>query len=238
MAAAASTWIAVGAADPGRAVHASSDYSRRGDFGAYGVSVPVDLAGEGLVGESLAGGDEPLPLTMLIAGWLRAEATKTEATKTEATKKEESQAISVIPLVVDPGASPAECAERGRELAGLLASTSEPVGVLVVADGATALTPSAPGGGQRESAVALQQVIDAALADADLDALAALDPDASAADGVGGRAAWQVLAAACTSTSTDVPLSVRSDVLYSDAPFGVGYTVAVWTPLAASGATP
>ncbi|MGB3603954.1 hypothetical protein [Gordonia sp. (in: high G+C Gram-positive bacteria)] len=204
LASAASSWIAVGAADLAGGARGSIDYSGTGEFGAYGVSVPVNL---GKKGEST--GSQPLPLSMLIACWIRGEV---------------AQDISITPFVVDPEASPAECAARGRELAALLSATPEPVGVLVVADGSTALSSSAPGGGLRESAVELQQMIDTAIAAADCEAITELDPSACAVEGVGGRAAWQTAAAACTT-----PLAAKVD--YCAAPFGVGYTVATWTPV-------
>ncbi|MFT4127318.1 MAG: hypothetical protein QM662_13960, partial [Gordonia sp. (in: high G+C Gram-positive bacteria)] len=99
-----------------------------------------------------------------------------------------------------------------------------PVGVLVVGDGATALSAQAPGGGLRVSAVAVQERIDAALASADRPALAALDPQVCAAEGVGGRTVWQVAAALVGDRA------VAPDLRYAAAPFGVGYTVVTWTP--------
>ena len=53
-------------------------------------------------------------------------------------------------------------------------------------------------------------------------ALAALDPGLAAELAVAGRAPWQVLAAAACG-------DWAADLLYSDAPFGVAYHVAVWT---------
>ncbi|GEE02575.1 hypothetical protein nbrc107696_30210 [Gordonia spumicola] len=187
--ASADRWIAIGA--DGRA--------RR--FAAYGVDVPVSV--------SRTGDDVPLPLSMLIAAWLRGR-TAPDAT--------------VDAHLVADDASPAEAAERGRRLAEIIDADPEPVGLLVVGDGATALSASAPGGGDRPSAHEVQAVIDTAFAAADAEALNALDPRVCDAEGVGGRAPWQVLAglaAGRTFTPT---------VRFVGAPFGVGYTVATWTP--------
>ncbi|MBY4569743.1 hypothetical protein ACN95_06855 [Gordonia sihwensis] len=224
---AADRWIALGAADRAGSAGAT-DYRSCGDFGGYGVPHPVRLGGPPTEGA-------PLPLSMLIAGWVRGEADGG------------GERTTVTPWVVDPEWSPDQCAAAGLELARALSDGGDPdsddpdsgdpdsgdrVGLLVVADGCTALSPGAPGGGERPSAIALQRRIDDALARADTGALAALDADACAAEGVGGRAAWQVLAAACGGPAADVAVSdvAAAEVLYRDAPFGVGYTVAVWSP--------
>ncbi|GAC80317.1 hypothetical protein SAMN04488550_1985 [Gordonia malaquae] len=170
-------------------------------FSSYGVDVPVTLRA--------GGDDERSPLSMLIAAWLRGQT---------------SPAASIRPLVVDPSWTPQEAASAGFDLAASIGDYPIPVGVLVVADGATALTPSAPGGGDRPSAHALQRTVDDAIASVDLEALAALDPAACEADGVGGRVALQVLAALARGHE------MTSELRYADAPLGVGYTVATWTP--------
>ena len=62
-----------------------------------------------------------------------------------------------------------------------------------------------------------------ALANADAETLAALDPDLATELGAAGRAPWQVLAAA-------TPGDWRGELHYSAAPYGVGYFVASWSP--------
>ena len=174
-----------------------------GGFGRFGVDVPVSL--------ERAGGERPpgrLPLSMLIAGWLRGQV----------------DAESVRPVVVDPDVRPEVACELGRALGAEISADPELIGVLVVADGATALTPKAPGGGRRDSAVELQQRIVDGIGAADVDVLRGLDVAACDAEGVAGRAAWQVVAGLVG----DSPMTAK--VLYSDAPFGVGYVVAAWTP--------
>ncbi|MFW0784783.1 hypothetical protein AAFP35_09690 [Gordonia sp. CPCC 206044] len=194
-------WIAVGASDGD-----PRDVGVSGTFAAYGVDHPVSL-------EVAAPGDPTtrtggLPLSMLIAAWLRGE----------------SKADSVTPVLVGVDASSDECARIGAELADRIAADPEPIGVLVVGDGAISLSARAPGGGLRDEAVVLQGQVDAAIASADTATLAGLDIDRCAAESVAGRPAWQVAAGLCG----DRPMAV--DVRYADAPFGVGYTVAVWTP--------
>ncbi|MGC5258567.1 hypothetical protein ACPXCG_19675 [Gordonia sp. DT218] len=197
----ASTWIAIGATDTG-----VDQVGTAGTFLPYGVDVPVFL-GAGDVG-GRPGDTRGLPLSLLIAGWLRAEA----------------GAGVVTPVPVAAGATPEQCAQLGAEVAGRVDGQSERIGVLVVGDGAISLSPRAPGGGLRESAVRLQQLIDDALGSADAAALAGLDPEVCVAEGVGGRPAWQVAAALCAGRT------MRGELRYARAPFGVGYVVAVWTP--------
>ncbi|NDZ92540.1 hypothetical protein G3I13_10065 [Streptomyces sp. SID6673] len=201
LAATASTWIAVGATDTD-----ADQVGTAGTFRPYGVDVPVflDAADAGGRADDTRG----LPLSLLIAGWLRAEA----------------GADVVTPVPVAPGETPARCAQLGAELAGRVDGESEPIGVLVVGDGAISLSPRAPGGGLRETGVRLQQIIDDALGTADVAALAGLDPEVCAAEGVGGRPVWQVAAALCAGRR------MHGELRYARAPFGVGYVVAVWTP--------
>ncbi|NDK89448.1 hypothetical protein GYA93_07605 [Gordonia desulfuricans] len=232
-----SSWIAIGVADEGTGAidgvgHADPDgpdpdgadpdgadldcadraridagQPASGTFARFGVDLPVRLSTRGV--PTAPGPLDPrLPLSMLIAGWLRGQ----------------MGVESIRPVTVAPAADPAHCADIGAALASCVDSDPAPVGVLVVGDGATALSAKAPGGGLRAEAVALQQDIDGALGSADRGALARLT-DADCRDvGVGGRPAWQVAAALVG----DRP--VRSDVHYAGAPFGVGYVVATWTP--------
>lgn len=206
-------WVAVGAADPGRDPVRPEAYARGGDFGAYGVAVAVDL------GPADVAGTHRLPLSMLIAGWLRGE----------------SGADAVDPHVIAADTTPQTCATIGRALAADLAAVAadEPIGILVVGDGSFALSAKSPGGGRDPSAVAVQEQIDTALTTGDVAALAALDPAACAAAGVGGRAAWQVAAGLCAGLihagRRPDACSVDVTARYVGAPFGVGYVVAEWT---------
>jgi len=92
---------------------------------------------------------------------------------------------------------------------------SDPIGVLVVADGANTLTPAAPGGYDPGNAGA-QLALDDALAHGDVPALMQLPPQ------ILGRVAFQVLAG----LTGPEPRSAKE--LYRGAPYGVGYFAGVW----------
>ncbi|WP_124707080.1 class III extradiol ring-cleavage dioxygenase family protein [Gordonia insulae] len=200
------TWIAIGVADSATASRPGlgQDVPTAGSFARYGVDVAASLRRETASGDS----GRDLPLSMLIAGWLRAE----------------TEVGTVEPVVMSPDATPAECARIGVDLGARVDAADGRVGVLVVGDGAISLSAKAPGGGLRASAVALQARIDTAISDADTAALAALDADDCAAEGVSGRTPWQVAAQLCR----DRPMVAHMH--YAQAPFGVGYVVATWTP--------
>lgn len=119
--------------------------------------------------------------------------------------------------------SPAACAALGTALAAECAADPAPVGLLVLGDGAATHTERAPGH-LDERAGGFDAQVSRALRDADRAALAALDPGLAAELFVGGRAPWQVLAAATAGPTW------RGELLHSSMPFGVAYHVAVWTP--------
>ena len=135
---------------------------------------------------------------------------------------------------VTGSAPPDECARIGRDLA----APAERVALLVMGDGSARRSVSAPGY-LDERAGPFDAEVERAVRDLDLDALAALDPALAADLLVSGRPAWQVLAAALGATrSGAAPGSaggraagggLRPEILYSGAPFGVGYLVAVLT---------
>ncbi len=191
-------WIVVGVD------RTSSTYGEAtvGTLRGFGVDVVVSLSG----GTAQIAADPDLPLAVLIAGWLRGTAAPDDA-------------VEVRTIAAD--ASSGRCAEFGEELRRELDASAASWGVLVLADGANTLTPKAPGSFD-ERAEEVQRRIDDALASADVDALAGLHPDLCASLGVGGRAAWQVLAALAG------PDANTTRELYRGAPFGVGYFVGNW----------
>ena len=170
-----------------------------GTFGGYGVDVRVSLSDR-------AGGaaPKPLPLCALVAGWVR-------------TTYAPSASAEVWVYAADHTVDAALA--RGRALRAEADAAPEPVGVLVVADGANTLTASSPGGYDPGS-VPVQAALDDALAAGDTDALTRLP------DGIVGRVAFQVLAGLLGTS----PWQARE--LYRGAPYGVGYTVAAWRPKA------
>jgi hypothetical protein len=114
-------------------------------------------------------------------------------------------------------AAPAEAAALGRELA----ARPERTVLLVAGDGSARRGPKAPGY-EDPRAQPFDAGVRAALAAADTAALAALDPSLAAELLAAGRAAWQVLAAACADGGYEAVID------YADDPFGVQYTVARW----------
>ncbi|GGK82802.1 hypothetical protein Sme01_16830 [Sphaerisporangium melleum] len=146
-------------------------------------------------------------------------------------------------VAVASDATPAACARLGAELAG----QASRVALLVMGDGSAKLTVKSPGYHDpraRDHDDALAR----ALGGADAVALAALDPGEAAELWVAGRAAFQTLAGAAaahgergergaederaTAPGAGGPEAggrYRGELLYADAPYGVGYLVARWS---------
>ena len=131
-------------------------------------------------------------------------------------------------------AAPDDCLRLGHQVA----RSAARVALLAMGDGSARRTASAPGY-LDERAAPFDAAVERAVRDADLAALAALDPDLAADLMAVGRPAWQVLAAALGAAGAgDDPAAadgpppgpLRTEVLYSDAPFGVAYLVATLAP--------
>lgn len=114
--------------------------------------------------------------------------------------------------------------DQVADLARAVARRPERVGLLVMGDGSARRGVKAPGH-LDERAFAFDERVHRALADADPSALLGLEPGLAADLLVAGRAALQVMAAAVAEGGG----SYRPEVLYADDPFGVMYTVAVWS---------
>ncbi|MGV0643445.1 hypothetical protein ABQE44_08560 [Mycolicibacterium sp. XJ2546] len=185
-------WIAVGV-ERADAVVAPD---RLGTFAGYGADVRVALA-PGVDGEPTW-----LPLCALVTGWLRGQVNP--------------EARAEVRVYADAHGADTALA-RGRALRAEVDEAVEPVGVLVVADGAHTLTPSAPGGYEPDS-IPAQHALDDALAAGDVAALARLPA------GAVGRVGYQVLA------GLTEPGPATATELYRGAPYGVGYFVGVWKP--------
>ncbi|KAA9159940.1 hypothetical protein FPZ12_018765 [Amycolatopsis acidicola] len=142
--------------------------------------------------------ESTLPLPALVAGWLRAQA----------------GAGSVEMHLVAADTEPAECARIGKQL-----DDSGATGLLVLGDGSNRHGPRSPGS-EDERAPGFDSDVAKALQTADAGALLEIDPALARSLGAGGRVPWQVLAG--------VGDGWRPELLYSEAPFGVGYHVAVW----------
>jgi hypothetical protein len=187
-----SRWVAVGVG----AADAVLGPDRVGTFAGYGVDRRVSLSPDA--------GNPPteLPLCALIAGWVRCQA-----------KPEARAEVRVYAADHDVDAALA----HGRRLRAEIDEAADPIGVLVVADGAHTLTPPAPGGYHPDS-IPTQAALDDALAAGDAAALTRL-PDI-----IVGRVAYQVLAGLVE----PAPRSAKE--LYRGAPYGVGYFAGVWQP--------
>ncbi|MEI6251712.1 MAG: hypothetical protein WCP30_02800 [Mycobacteriaceae bacterium] len=184
-------WVAIGVGPADQVFEPDT----RGTFAGYGVDLPVALSAQASPRISA------LPLCALLAGWLRGQANPQ----------------AVLQVRVYPGDLDADAAlARGRQLRAAIDAASDPVGVLVVADGAHTLTQSAPGGYDPASE-AVQAELDHALANGDAAALTQL------ADGIVGRVAYQVLAGLAPRPAAAVELA-------RGAPYGVGYFVGTWDP--------
>jgi hypothetical protein len=195
MAAAASPpprWVAVGAGPIDRVI----GLDNIGTFGGFGVELPVRLSPDG------TGRPAELPLCALMTGWVREQA-----------QPEASAEVRVFAADHHVDAALA----RGRQLRAAIDQVAEPIGVLIVADGANTLTPAAPGGYQ-PSDVDVQHALDDALMGGDLGALVRLP------DQVVGRVPLQVLAG----LAEPAPRSAKE--LYRGAPYGVGYFAGIWQP--------
>jgi hypothetical protein len=121
---------------------------------------------------------------------------------------------------VTPTRRPVMIDERGGAL---------PVGggtrqaMLVLGDGSASRTAQAPGHFD-ERAEPYDAAVAQALGTADVKALAGLDPELSRQLHVAGLPAWQALASAAQTSGTEYD----ADLLYDEAPYGVGYFVATW----------
>lgn len=186
-----SRWIAVGGAGP-HGNEAVFPPESVGTFAGFGVDVRVRLSPQAV------GDPAELPLCALVAGWVRAQARP-------------DACVHVHVCGPDPGAARV----RGRRLRAEIEAAPDPIGVLVVADGANTLSPTAPGG-YHPPDVDLQRRVDDALAGGDAAALTDLPGQ------IVGRVPFAVLAG----LAERGPRTAKE--LYRGAPYGVGYFAGVW----------
>ena len=111
----------------------------------------------------------------------------------------------------------AACLRLGAALSG----SAERLDLLVIGDGTARRSPAAPGHFD-ERAKPFDLAVEQAFKDGDMAALAGLDAALARDLMATGRAAWQVLAGALGDR-----LAPAGEVLYADAPLGVGYLVAI-----------
>ncbi|BBZ74541.1 hypothetical protein [Mycobacterium paraseoulense] len=166
-----------------------------GTFAGFGADIRVGLSPRADVGAPA-----DLPVCALLAAWVRGEV-RPDATAQARVYAADHDADTAL--------------ARGRRLRAEIDRSPEPIGVLVVADGANTLTPAAPGGYDPGNADA-QLALDDALATGDVAALARLPRQ------ILGRVAFQVLAG----LAEPGPRSAKE--LYRGAPYGVGYFAGAW----------
>jgi hypothetical protein len=146
--------------------------------------------------------DDRLPLSLAVASWLLGRAGWTD---------------DVPGLVVGESSPAEECRRLGIQLA----QETDRLALLVMGDGAVG-RPSAAPAFVDPRADGFDTAVADALRTADPAALMALDPTLGTDLRAAGRAPWQVLAGAAGDAVFD------AELLYDDAPYGVGYLVAVW----------
>ena len=167
-----------------------------GTFAGFGADLVVRLSPEA------TGPPVELPLCALIAGWMRDQAQPDAGAEVRVfAAHHNSDAVLAL----------------GRQLRNEVEQSTEPTGVLVIADGANTLNPAAPGG-YHPADVDVQRVLDDALGCGDVAALTRLP------ERVVGRVAFGVLAG----LAEPAPRSAKE--LYRSAPYGVGYFAGVWQP--------
>lgn len=185
-------WIAVGVGRTDQRLGPDSV----GTFAGFGVDLTVQLSPRTMASPA------DLPVCALIAGWVRAQ-THPHAQVHVYVYAHDHDAVGAV--------------EAGRALRAEIDGAGDPIGVLIVADGANTLIPSAPGGHRPED-VEVQRALDDALAGGDVAALTDLPEQ------VGGRVAFGVLA------GLTEPGPRSAEELYRAAPYGVGYFAGVWQP--------
>lgn len=195
----AARWTVIGVGD----TESELEENAVGTFRGFGADVRTALSAD-----ASGAADPMLPLAALVAGWLREHAAPQATARAR---------------IVAADTSPVYCAELGRKLRTELDRDDTAHGLLVVADGANTLTLKAPGAFDPRAGDA-QSELDDAIEAGDSAMLAGLDPVVCGELGIGGRAAYQVLAGVFGTPPA------RVDSRYRDAPFGVGYHVAVWLP--------
>ena len=185
-------WVGIGTGG----ADAVADPTSVGTFAGFGADVRIGLA------PGAAQSPVELPLCALIAGWVRGQVRPEAAAQVRVYRSDHD---------VDTALA------RGRQLRAEIDRATDPIGVLVVADGANTLTERAPGG-YDPGAAEVQLALDDSLADGDVAALTRLPTQ------ILGRVAFQVLA------GLTKPGPRTAKELYRGAPYGVGYFAGVWQP--------
>jgi hypothetical protein len=119
------------------------------------------------------------------------------------------------------GLSAAETVGGCQRIGAALAASADRVGLLVMGDGSARRSEKAPGYLDPEAG-AFDAAVARALGEADGATLAGIDPVRARGLLAAGRASWQALSGAAEGTGC------AGKLLYHEAPYGVGYFVAIW----------
>lgn len=197
--------VVVGPAEQaGRGLHPQG---ARGSFRAFGVDLDVRLGLAEAQAEADASDEGPereLPPSLAVAAWLLGRTR-----------------WSTAPLE-GLGVGEPLAAERCIQVGGDIAARADRVALLVMGDASACRTLKAPGY-LDERAAGFDAAVGRALGEADVAALKALDAELAYELKAAGRAPWQVLAGAADGAG------LSGELLYEDAPYGVGYVVAAWS---------
>ncbi|WP_194899966.1 hypothetical protein [Catenulispora pinisilvae] len=193
----------------------SSLVAIQGGFHGYGVDLDVD-GRWGPVTERAV----PMTLPFLIAAWLLRDRPAEPVRRALMVDERIGAAPAIsggegvaVPegLVVPEGVVVPEGKAEARQA------------MLVLGDGTASRTPQAPGHFD-ERAEPYDAAVARALATADTATLTNLDPELSRGLHVAGVPAWNVLADAAAASGVEYD----AELLYDEAPYGVGYFVATW----------
>ncbi|MEU5688435.1 hypothetical protein DEJ48_10035 [Streptomyces venezuelae] len=179
----------------------------RGSFRGFGVDVDVRLGPVPPGGEAETASDavrRELPPSLAVGGRLL-----------------ERARWSAAPVEGLGVGEPLE-AERCIQVGGGIGARADRVALLVMGDASACRTLKAPGY-LDERAAGFDAEVGRALGGADVEALKALDVGLAYELKAAGRASWQVLAGAADGAG------LSGELLYEDAPYGVGYVVAAWS---------
>ncbi|MEV0526545.1 class III extradiol dioxygenase subunit B-like domain-containing protein [Streptomyces sp. NPDC050439] len=177
----------------------------RGSFRGFGVDLDVRLGISDRHGLSDHEATERvLPPSLAVAAWLL--------------DRTEWSAAPLEGLGVGEPLEAERCIQVGRDIA----AGADRVALLVMGDASACRTLKAPGY-LDERAAGFDAEVARALGAADVEALKALDEELAYELKAAGRAPWQVLAGAAEGAG------LSGELLYEDAPYGVGYLVSTWS---------
>ena len=181
-----------------------------GSFRGFGVDIDVVL------GTARGGSEDPdqgldhrptggeLPASLAVAAWLLSST--------------RWSAADISGLALGERLDTARCARAGRDIAGQPGRTA----LLVMGDAGARRSLKAPGY-LDERAARFDEGVARAMESADIAALLGLDAELARDLMVAGRAPWQLVAGAAEAAG------LGGELLYDDAPYGVGYLVAAWS---------